>query len=149
VEGQLGSDTDFAVAALEIRPAGTSAPACSDGLDNDGDGLTDFGADVDGDGIVDPPGDPGCHGPDGTTEAPQCQDGVDNDGRTGTDYDGGESVLGAGQGDPAGPDPDCVGTPWRDREASRTCGLGWEAGLALALLAQLRRRRSASRATRG
>ncbi|MCQ4165827.1 Ig domain-containing protein [Tahibacter harae] len=47
-----------------------SFPACSDGVDNDGDGLIDF------------PADPGCYaanGP-GTTENPQCNDGADNDG---------------------------------------------------------------------
>ncbi len=80
-----------------------SVRACSDGLDNDGDGLTDFpedpgcssagdndetdvecsdGVDNDGDGDVDWPEDLECSGPDGTTEGgpPQCNDGLDNDG---------------------------------------------------------------------
>ena len=47
------------------------AEACQDGLDNDGDGLTDF------------PADPGCDGPDDTSEmgdvASQCSDQLDND----------------------------------------------------------------------
>lgn len=50
--------------------AGLTA-ACSDGLDNDGDGLTDHG-------------DPGCRGPDDVDEDPDptssCDDGLDNDG---------------------------------------------------------------------
>lgn len=33
---------------LVVTTAGTTPPQCSDGLDNDGDGVTDF------------PGDPGC-----------------------------------------------------------------------------------------
>jgi len=69
---------------------------------------------------------------------PQCRDGIDNDGQIGTDFDGGESVLGAGNGDPDGPDPQCVGKPWRDREAvypqRRRCGLGAELALLLPLL---------------
>jgi hypothetical protein len=47
-------------------------PECSDGADNDGDGLVDFPADC------------GCTDPADNTEAPnpptQCSDGVDNDG---------------------------------------------------------------------
>ena len=86
------------------------APACSDGLDNDGDGLVDGGdpdcesidgateqtiviegdlpacadgVDNDGDGLVDFPDDPGCRGRfDGTefSAQPACSDGLDNDG---------------------------------------------------------------------
>lgn len=55
-------------------------PQCRDGIDNDGDGLTDF------------PADPGCANADDNAEAPnpppppppppavQCSDGIDNDG---------------------------------------------------------------------
>ncbi|MGZ8218613.1 cellulase family glycosylhydrolase [Methylomagnum sp.] len=57
------------------------APACSDGLDNDADGLTDH------------PADPGCAGPeDGNEAADQsplpvaCGDGFDNDGDGRVDY---------------------------------------------------------------
>lgn len=49
---------------------------CSDGVDNDGDGLTDF------------PDDPGCDSatdPD-ETDIPQCSDGMDNDGDGAADY---------------------------------------------------------------
>lgn len=49
---------------LEIR---TDLPACRDGVDNDGDGLTDH------------PADPGCASPDSELEIPLCDDGFDND----------------------------------------------------------------------
>lgn len=50
--------------------AGRPAPACSDGADNDGDGLVDF------------PADPGCTAATDTSETqplPACADGIDND----------------------------------------------------------------------
>jgi hypothetical protein len=50
--------------------AADAKPACSDGIDNDNDGLADY------------PSDPGCASPDSWLEAPQCNDGVDNDART-------------------------------------------------------------------
>jgi calcineurin-like phosphoesterase family protein len=57
----------------------TSPPACSDGLDNDADGLTDH------------PADPGCTSVSDTDEtnpppAPACSDGLDNDGDGLTDH---------------------------------------------------------------
>ena len=93
-------------------------PECSDGIDNDGDGLADLadpgcadaadldehsptlpcddGADNDGDGRSDylaaGGGDPGCLNPNSLTENPQCQDGLDNDYQTGIDFDGGDSL---------------------------------------------------------
>ncbi len=60
--------------------SGNTAPKfqCSDGKDNDGDGLIDF------------PDDPGCTSPDDNSEdslpAPQCSDGRDNDGDGKIDY---------------------------------------------------------------
>ena len=49
------------------------APQCSDGIDNDGDGLIDF------------PADPGCDDANDNDETnastlAQCEDGIDNDG---------------------------------------------------------------------
>jgi FtsP/CotA-like multicopper oxidase with cupredoxin domain len=147
-----------------------TTPACSDGLDNDGDGRIDLadpgcggsatdlgehaptlpcddGIDNDGDGWADS-ADPACIGPSSPLENAQCQDGVNNDGQTGTDFDGGVSILGAGNGDPDGPDPNCVDKPWRNSELPpRRCGLGFEAGLLVAGLLGLRRlarRRAAS-----
>ena len=57
-----------ASATSEVGSPG-SAPACDDGIDNDGDGAAD---DLDG----------GCDGPDDTTETTPhvaCDDGIDND----------------------------------------------------------------------
>jgi len=143
-----------------------NSPACSDGVDNDQDGLVDFaggdpgcddaldtsersdvlacddGIDNDGDGFIDfAGGDPGCQSPASTREDPECQDGVNNDGQTGTDFDGGVSVLGFGHGDPDGKDPDCL-EPWMNREAaSAACGLGTELAIILPLLLLGTRRR--------
>jgi hypothetical protein len=94
---------------------------CSDGVDNDGDGLTDF------------PADPGCGAGTGTLENPQCDDGLDNDGDFGIDWDG---------PGPAEPDAQCYGQGWRNRERPKRCGLGFELGLALPALLALRRRRA-------
>ncbi|HEY4244960.1 MAG TPA: hypothetical protein VGM88_34330 [Kofleriaceae bacterium] len=67
-------------------------PQCSDGIDNDGDGLIDY------------PADPGCSNPEDMTEdsfaPPACSDGRDNDGDGKTDYPN---------------DPGCL-TPQQDSE---------------------------------
>ncbi len=109
--------------------------ACSNLVDDDGDGLIDF------------PVDPGCGSAASPLEDPQCQDGLDNDGALGTDFDGGESILGAGGADPNGPDPQCVGRPWRDSEQTTqtACGLGAELLVLLPLLAARTSRRRRSR----
>ncbi len=63
--------------------------ACSDGVDNDNDGATDYPADK---GCASPQDDderqhdPGCSGPDDPTEAEACRDGIDNDHDGATDY---------------------------------------------------------------
>ncbi|MCB9521848.1 MAG: hypothetical protein H6702_00530 [Myxococcales bacterium] len=88
---------------MAVRDA--ALPACSDGFDNDGDGLVDGadpgcegpedgdeldppacanGVDDDADGFIDFPEDPGCGSTFDDDEfnepvAPQCNDGVDND----------------------------------------------------------------------
>ena len=125
---------------------------CSDGFDNDGDGLVDF------------PEDPGCSDADSQLEAPKCQDGINNDPYQDglIDFDGGQSIHGgcstgscpSGVSDPdangvANPDPQCVGKPWKNRETAGGggCGLGAELllllpGLGLGL-AGVRRRRGA------
>ena len=61
-------------------------PACSDGVDNDGDGLVDY------------PNDPGCLTPDDAWETVDCADGIDNDGDGNVDWDP----------DGWGPDPSCA-----------------------------------------
>jgi len=108
---------------------------CDNGLDDDDDGHVDLA-------------DPGCFDGSWPTESPACQDGIDNDGAIGTDYDGGESILGAGNGDPEGADPECVGRPWRTKETAGKCGLGVEPALILAGLPWLRGRRRGARSIR-
>jgi hypothetical protein len=90
-----------------------SVPACSDGVDNDGDGLADF------------PLDPGCRGLGSRVEDPACDDRMDED------HDGRIDLA----------DPDCEG-PYGFTEAPRPpgCGLGPELTLALSGLWWLRRR---------
>lgn len=103
---------------------------CSDGIENDGDGLADF------------PHDPGCRDASSASESPACQDGIDNDGQTGIDFDGGASVNG---GVPlAEPDPNCGGLA-HHRTERPSCGLGTELALGLPLLAAWRRRRGSER----
>ncbi len=89
-----------------------SLPECSDGIDNDIDGATDFPNDFscisatdnnetkyeaacqnrldnDQDGLVDFPQDPGCVSKQDNDESnalPQCSDGLDNDGDGATDF---------------------------------------------------------------
>ena len=95
---------------------GPEVPACSDGLDNDGDGL------------VDHPDDPGCLNAGSTVEDPECHDGLDNDGDQAVDY-------------PA--DPTCRAA-WDDDEATdpapAVCGLGPELLCVLGALLGLRLR---------
>jgi len=134
-----------------LDPFETSdALPCDDGIDNDGDGGIDFDpvtyADP-GDETTLPAGegDPGCGDPTWSTESPECQDGIRNDGDGMMDYDAG--LFANGSADPAGPDPQCVGKPWRDREApyssgSYPCGLGAELALLLPALMWMRRRRA-------
>ncbi|MEM9488923.1 MAG: PPC domain-containing protein, partial [Myxococcota bacterium] len=101
--------------AFAACSGGSSQPDndCTDGIDNDGDGLTDGadpgcelngtveapdplvracndGEDNDGDGLTDFPDDPGCAGPVDESEfnepVARCRDGVDNDGDGLIDY---------------------------------------------------------------
>jgi len=119
----------------------TSLPACSNGLDDDGDGHTDFGAD------------PGCALTNGTTESPECNDGIDNDG------DGHVDLADPGCAQPFGHDesPQCSDGVHNDNDGlidfpadpecaspaddSEGCGLGPELALLLPWLLRLRRRR--------
>jgi hypothetical protein len=136
---QTSMAAPYTMASTTWQP---TVAACADGLDNDGDGRTDYPDDPgcssatdgsendaslpcdnrlddDGDGLVDYPRDPGCHDPSWVAENPQCSDGVDNDGDGKADWDG------AGLGEP---DPQCVDKPYRNLEKARTtsCGLGAE-----------------------
>ena len=160
------SDDGFVIAGNGINPSGDPEGYvailtfdCSDGIDNDGDGLTDFpsdpgcanasdtseqdaglpcddGIDNDGDNLIDLQ-DPVCLVPTWPTENAQCQDGFDNDGDGHIDFDGGESIYGV----PIFPaDPGCLFF-WDTRETPGLCGLGPELALILPLLGWARRRR--------
>jgi hypothetical protein len=92
-----------AVADYEGNPclAAVPKPQCSDGIDNDGDGKTDY------------PADPGCTGPNDNNETdppkPQCSDGIDNDGDGQTDYPADPGCSGPGDNDETDPpaNPQC------------------------------------------
>lgn len=106
----------FAVIASEASP---DLPACSNGIDDDGDGL------------VDHPEDPGCPFLLAYPEDPPCDDGIDNDG---------DGLI-----DQA--DPSCLRI-WPYWE-STSCGLGAELALVLGLLGSKRPgRRGACRRAR-
>lgn len=134
--------------------------ACSNGLDDDGDGDIDYpedggcqsgsdaferldtlpcddGFDADGDGAVDYPEDVGCASPEGTLEDPACSDGIDNDGDGEFDWDGGAWING---GVPLGPPDTFCSTPWQNREKPKSCGLGFELAFLLPGLLAARRK---------
>jgi hypothetical protein len=147
---------------------GCGNPACSDGLDNDGDGKTDYappsgdpgcasatdtsekgtkacddGRDNDGDGWTDfqvgVGRDPGCAGPATNNENPACQDGNDNDGDGKRDFDGGAS---RGVNPPTQRDPQCTtASTTSEQSAAAACGIGFELVALAPLLAWLARRR--------
>jgi hypothetical protein len=133
-----------------------SGAACSDGVDNDGDGKIDAGYDLgctspsdpsersptrpcddgldnDGDYKVDFGADPGCFNDSSGREDPACSNGIDDDGDGTVDWDG------AGY---AAPDAYCGGNPAKGAEKkTSSCGLGLEMTLLLPILWSLRRRR--------
>jgi len=144
------------------RGAGSSAVPfdvgtdCSDGLDNDGDGETDYpddlgcsdpqddsersslfvcdnGIDDDLDGLADAPDDPGCQLAISPREDPQCDDGIDNDGDGAVDWDGGDAG--------GAPDTSCGGRASGSEDVP-LCGLGFELVVLLPWLVRWRRRRT-------
>ena len=131
---------DDGCADADDRSENGAETQCDDGVDNDGDGAIDER-------------DLGCREPGGR-EDPACQDGLDNDGDGLIDFDGGQSIIGicgtvcpAGVSDPDGdgvanPDPQCIGKPWKNREAKRSsCGFGVELAFLLGPVMWLHRRR--------
>jgi hypothetical protein len=95
------------------------AAACSNGEDDDGDGLVDY------------PDDPGCPLSHASPEDPGCDDGADNDGDGAVDF----------------ADPECQ--PFWPYWEQAPCGLGVELALAMPGLARLRARARARRRERG
>ena len=125
------SGTATVIAAGRFHTLAIRTPECNDGLDNDGDAFIDAA-------------DPGCQDAASVREDPQCQDGINNDpGQDDLiDFDGGLSALGYVATDP---DPQCVGSPWKNKERSGVCGLGAELALLLPLLWLWRRRATRKR----
>jgi probable HAF family extracellular repeat protein len=104
----------YTVVGRGVDPQGNSQgwvayltpPPCSNGIDDDGDGQTDYPADTgcrsasdrseqfdcadglddDGDGQIDFPADTGCRSATDATERPDCSDAIDDDGDGLTDY---------------------------------------------------------------
>ncbi len=116
------------IRSLVAEPDGTCinrGPACSNGLDDDGDGLIDF------------PADPGCASAASNDESPRCQDGIDNDGDGRIDFDGGAS---ANHGVALAPADSHCATGSGNTE-NVACGLGAELLVTLPLLQWLRGRR--------
>ena len=111
--GEVGNGCD---AACQLE-----APDCSDGFDNDGDGLVDYG--------LAPTNDPGCGSPLTVRENPQSSNGVDDDLDGQVDY-------------PA--DTKCKNVKDNDERTDPPCGLGAELAFVMALLglAASRRRRA-------
>lgn len=81
VPQQVSDSVTVTVGDGEVPPPGGGDPQCSDGIDNDGDGLIDYPADPGCDDPLDnseadtPPGGPGDDDP-----ITECNDGFDNDG---------------------------------------------------------------------
>jgi hypothetical protein len=112
------------VAPFGLPPAPwVTAEPCADGSDNDGDGDVDVARDS------------GCGTVGSDREDPACQNGIDDDGDGRIDYDGGREANNGSS--LAAADLECK-TPNQHSE-STGCGLGFEAGVALALLARRRR----------
>jgi hypothetical protein len=93
--------------------------ACSDGIDNDGDGRVDY------------PADGGCESDQASTEDPPCSDGIDNDGDGAIDFDGGSGA--------SAPDPECGGLESGISEAVPEPGIALATLLGSLLLAGLGR----------
>ncbi len=83
-DGDGSRNRDEFLSGTDAANPGSITGACSDGIDNDGDGATDL-ADV------------GCASALGNIENPQCSDGYDNDGDGAIDF---------------GADPDCSDPTW-------------------------------------
>ena len=111
---QMASEIAAASCLADVQDPAPPLPACDNGLDDDGDGLVDFGQDD------------GCLAADDASEEHECRDGLDNDGDGLADY-------------PA--DPECMG-PLQISETDPRCGIGFEIVPVLLPLMLARRRRA-------
>jgi DNA-binding beta-propeller fold protein YncE len=102
-------DRDELDLATSPTNAGSKPGACSDGIDNDGDGVTDLA-------------DAGCKDATWDIENPECNDGVNND------PDGLVDLA----------DSKCTASYVR-REAAASCGIGFELAFVLPPLLAIRR----------
>ncbi len=98
--GTLGAVSAIAAGGWHSLAIQGSGPTCDDGLDNDGDGFTDFAG-----------GDPGCVDANDLSENDPtlpCDDGIDNDDDGRTDFDPetfADPAAQAGSGDPGCKNP--------------------------------------------
>ena len=109
-------DFDEILGKTSVKNPASFPGACSNGQDDDGDGLTDLA-------------DPGCKDGSWDIENPACNDGLDND------ADGLIDLA----------DVRCS-SAWVKREGKVGCGLGFEAGLFILGVWAVRRPRAARRA---
>ena len=121
--GQGGTGELFVLTAEgAIHRIQSLNPACSDGVDNDGDGLADY------------PNDPGCVSPLSEWEVPLCDDGFDNDLDGDVDTEDGQCSA-------SSQNIESESVDLRDVDAGDEifCGLGAEVAFILPLFMQLRR----------
>jgi hypothetical protein len=109
---------DFGCTSASDTSERSASYVCDDGLDNDGDALTDF------------PFDPGCAHAQAKKENPACNDGVDNDSDTLIDFPADTYCTSASASAESPP-----------ANIGYVCGIGPELALAVPLVAWARRRR--------
>ncbi len=123
---------DESLSSTDPANPGSAIGACSDGIDNDGDGVIDLA-------------DPGCASSSASIENPQCSDGFDNDGDGTTDFGGDPDCTGPGSNRELAPPPAIV-YAYRDcrvgGSTTPTDGALWLAMIFLALNVRTRLRRS-------
>jgi hypothetical protein len=95
-EAAAGSNFPISSPIVDNLPIGPPVdPPCSDGIDNDGDGL------------VDHPADPGCGAASSFIENPACDDGFDNDFDGATDLADSDCHSARDHFEQPGPGPQC------------------------------------------
>ncbi|PIP73700.1 MAG: hypothetical protein COW88_01135 [Candidatus Lloydbacteria bacterium CG22_combo_CG10-13_8_21_14_all_47_15] len=98
IEQGYTGEVGVAVGCVNALFFNISLPQCSDGIDNDGNGFSDY------------PNDPGCSSASDNSEsgyAPQCSDGIDNDGNGVVDYPDDLGCSSANDNNESGWLPEC------------------------------------------